>query len=316
MDACEYIVMGGGGVKGLMYIGMIKAFDDHLPSRIGRTRSEYMQGIKGFAGTSVGAFASLMLLLNLNTDTIDAIVRPVVNSFRSLMPRPDISLMINSFGLDNGDAMRGVITNALHVAGLCSDATFHDLQRLLQKEYRCVATDLQTQEPVVFSAEKTPQVRIVDAVFMSMCVPFMWAPMKHDGHYMIDGSLTQNMPNVYPEEKTLFIDFEDTKVPYRVDTLNDFIMSVLQLTTDRNSDWYHHNSNKIIMRAPKKMGADFPMNLDVGTETIQARLRCGYASTLASLYPRFQITIEEAIEMVYAIALEQQHLAMAIGAEL
>ena len=44
-------------------------------------------------------------------------------------------MLINSFGLDDGQAIRDIISATLRTAGIYDGATFQDLKRLLHKDF-------------------------------------------------------------------------------------------------------------------------------------------------------------------------------------
>jgi predicted acylesterase/phospholipase RssA len=202
MRSCKYISCAGGGNKGIMYLGMLSACEQHFEKWYGISWSEYIDGIKGFAGSSIGTLVSLTMLLNLPVTRVKKICQPLLNDMRNLVPRPDFTALFTEFGIENGDALRQLVIDLLQSAGLCKTATFADIQRMLRKKFVCVATDIHTTKPVLFSPQTTPNVTICDAVFMSMCIPFLFAPMKHEEHYCVDGALSCNLLSCFPENET------------------------------------------------------------------------------------------------------------------
>lgn len=313
MKNVQYISCGGGGTKGIMYFGMLSALEEHLPNVIGMTLSEYLQQILGFAGTSVGALASLMLLLNLSPERAHDVFAPQLASMRTIMPRPDLSMLVTMYGLDDGQALRDLIHTALRAGGICEDATFNDIRRLLKRDYVCVATDVHTKNPVYFSVHTTPNMKIVDAVYMSMCIPFVFVPMHHHDRMCVDGSLSHNVPRYFADDLTLFIDFDQPEQATKVENLNDYIMAIFGMTTDTSFAYREHEH--LLLRLPTTMANEYAMNFDVSPTTTLMRIHCGYASTLMYLYPDFMSTIVFVLEMAYFVALEHQQLMLVIGDE-
>ena len=62
--------------KGVMYLGMYKAFEDHFELRQGKSFQRFLSGIKA-AGTSIGSLFALALYLNLSYDDLMEIARRV-----------------------------------------------------------------------------------------------------------------------------------------------------------------------------------------------------------------------------------------------
>src|SRR6202790_3421509 len=55
--------------------------------------------------------------------------------------------------------------------------------------FRCVATDLNTLSPVVFSKGSVAQ-----AIRASISIPGIFPPVKYNDHYLVDGAIVDNLP--------------------------------------------------------------------------------------------------------------------------
>ena len=78
----------------------------------------------GFSGCSVGALFSLALLLKVPIDVIEDVCKKYLLNMKNLLPRPDIAMMWNEYGLDHGNALRSIIHNILRAGGICENITF------------------------------------------------------------------------------------------------------------------------------------------------------------------------------------------------
>lgn len=315
MDKCTCVSIQGGGSKGLMCIGMIMALDDHLPLKLKRSRSEYFNQIKMFSGCSVGSMVALMLLVNIETAFIREVLQPILSSSHSILPNPDISNLINNFGLDDARAIRWIVYKTLRSAGMCDDATFRDIERLLHKKFTCVATDLKSKRPVYFSADDTPDVKVADAIIMSCTLPFIFSPMKHKGHVMVDGCLSHLMPRNTILEETLFIEFGETTEPDEINSLNDYIYSILRMTVERTDGSWYRDRPHITLQLPSSMDLNAFRDFSSMDDTrLNAIVKAGYASTMMFLYSNYISTIEAVIYMVYETIL-QQYCCSELGPE-
>ena len=117
------------------------------------------------------------------------------------------------------------------------------------------------------------------------------------------------MPNIFPEDQTLFIDFDMPGQKNRVTNMNDYLMAIFGMTVDY-SQWYRQNTC-LLLRLPKCMSEEYSMDFDVTSQTAWLRIKCGFASVLMMLYPNFLSTMVLVIEVTYAVALEQQQLMWA-----
>lgn len=204
MEEPQYVSFGSGGIKGAMYIGVLKAFFENWPSDF-RT---FLDNIRGACGSSIGALFALMLILKLDSSVIVSLTRPIVDNSRNLFPRLDVTMLVTEYGIDDGSVLRSIIRTTLNAGGISDAITFSGLHSLLKRDFRCVGTNMRTRQAVHFSHVETPDAKVLDAIYMSMCIPFMFTPQKHKGDIVLDGSLVESVMRVFPAEKTLHICFE------------------------------------------------------------------------------------------------------------
>lgn len=192
------LVLSGGGAVGLTHIGVMKAFEENeIP-------------IDYIAGSSMGALIGAMYAAGLSPWQIDSLFntdRYKLMASGGLQDEyifyfkedvPDASLINLKFDLDTSlqaslptnlrspvlidyEQMRG-FAGASAVSGSNMDSLF--------VPYRCVASDITAQRPVVFSKGDLAQ-----AVRASMSYPFYFKPIRIDGHLMMDGGLYNNFPS-------------------------------------------------------------------------------------------------------------------------
>ena len=195
----RYLVFGGGGTHGVTYLGALSALER------ARGMDCSLWDLAGVAGTSAGSVAALMVLLGLSHDTRHRLTR-ALSDMTSVVPCPDLHLFYRSFGWDGGARFRALLQEALQEGGLSPEATLADVRRLVRREFACVCTDLVACAPVVLSATTYPKMRVVDAVYASCCVPFLFVPLQVDGRVFVDGCLTRNVPtDLFPPEETLVV---------------------------------------------------------------------------------------------------------------
>ena len=79
----ENLVLSGGGIKGYIHIGVLKALQE----------KGYLNTIKRFCGTSIGAFVSLLLVLSLSPEQIEELFLQMnLQAFLQLIPEQILSL--------------------------------------------------------------------------------------------------------------------------------------------------------------------------------------------------------------------------------
>jgi len=282
-----------------MYLGAISALEQHLKVETdGVDFSEFVSRLRGTAGTSIGALAALSLLLGLSTQDLYPLMIPIYESFRNIAPRPDITSLISNYGLDNGNELRSLVRGVLQLGCISGDITFKDMYRLLKREFVCCASNLHTHEVKYFNAQNTPEVKVVDAVYMSMTIPFVFVPHRYNGELYVDGALTHNIPQCFDPLETLFFTFETSERRIQIENLSDFLQSLCGFSQDALPVDSCHT---IRMELPIMLLNEPTINFSTRAtgSGFDRRIACGYASALNLIRPNFFKTVEVVIEAVF-----------------
>jgi NTE family protein len=236
------LVFEGAGIRGIAYAGAINALDQR----------NVLQHIERVGGTSAGAITALLVSIGYTSEEIKDIIH--TTSFRKfndghLFFPGGITRLKKYFGWYRGkrfnDWLKVMIANKTGF----SDLTFAQLEQKGFKKLYVTATSLTAQEVIIFSAENFPNVKIADAVRMSMNIPLYFEPiyMNNQGdifyrpkvkeglHLMVDGGFTANFPIRL---------FDSTK--YMGETTNKFIINpqTLGFRIDREEQIINDTSDK------------------------------------------------------------------------
>ena len=190
------LALGGGGARGTAHIGVIRMLEQlHIP-------------IDYVAGTSMGSIIGGLYSCGYTPDDMEKLIGsiPWDTLFRDAPERKDQSfrqkeddfdhLIPFEFGLNlkKGGLLLppGLIAGSklgfvLESATLpCSSVTNFDQLRI---PFRAVATDIQTGKPYVMSSGNLARV-----IRASMAIPAGFTPVEIDGHLLIDGGESENLP--------------------------------------------------------------------------------------------------------------------------
>jgi hypothetical protein len=100
-----------------------------------------------------------------------------------------------TFGLDDGSNLKKFLESIMRVVIKIDPAiTFSGLAKKIR--FKCWATDLNTRSIREFSVEKTPNVRIIEALHASMAIPLYFTPVQdpETGHMLSDGGIQGSLP--------------------------------------------------------------------------------------------------------------------------
>ena len=224
-------VFGGGGIRGMCYIGAISAL------------KELDIQINSLAGSSVGAvFASLFAAGYDELQIKDLFLDFNFNMFRDL----NINFFDNDLSISKGeiflDWLRDKISSK--VWGQNSSArksvTFSDLKT----DLHILTLDLNTNMPYIFSKKTTPDVDIAFAVRCSAGLPGLMKPVSYNGMLLVDGDLIKSWPasKIYhdldnPDSRILEFRLEGSRDGSDLKNPIDYLSSVINVV------WYLSTEN-------------------------------------------------------------------------
>lgn len=173
------IALGGGGVRGLAAVPILKMLD------------ELDIEVTHVAGTSMGAILGALYALGLSGEDIESRVRDHIvlkgEGIRSIyQKRKHLLRWLRVFGITTE---RGGILSAdgafKHLFSEISEKDFSDCTR----KFVAVATDYWTADEIVLE-----EGALLPAVKASMAIPGIFHPIRLDDRLLVDGGLANNVP--------------------------------------------------------------------------------------------------------------------------
>lgn len=311
MNECTYYCFQGAGLKIVAYLGLVEAWAKHFPSRYGVEWNEHVRtNVRGACGASAGAGVALAVCLNLPVGAMRRILEPVMSNAKVILPYMDIAELWQNYGFERGGALRDMIHALLREGGLSPTIDFRSLHRLTAKEFACTGTNLSTQKSVVFSLQTTPDMLVADALFISMCVPIMFAPVKYNGEYYVDGALSCNTPSVFPIECTLVCGVDGTR-HVSITKWQEFIGAILSIGLAAQEAHEALLSKECktyvcIFQTPVLTHLE-PMDLNMDASIKTQLFMCGYATGTLVLYP----FLRDGLRLLLAVVTRLRELVVA-----
>lgn len=195
------LVFEGAGIRGIAYCGAIHELETRnlLPS------------VEKVGGTSAGAIVALTLSLGYSSNEINDIISSTnfkrFNDGRYLFAG-GINRTGKYFGWYRGNKFESWLEKIITAKTGNADITFAELQNKGYKDLYVTGTCLNKQQLVFFSHETYPNMRVKDAVRISMSIPLYFEavfidtegkvvrhPRRKEGlDVMVDGGFTGNFP--------------------------------------------------------------------------------------------------------------------------
>ena len=183
------LVFEGGGVKGIAYVGVMRAL----------RRQGALDHVMRYGGTSAGAINALMVALGYDDEEQLEIMRSV--DFRKFMDNDfgfvrDGWRLAKEFGWNRGEFFSGWIGELIRHKLGTADATFDDLHLATASELHVVGANLATGFAEVFSHERHADMPLARAVRISMSLPLFFAAVRWGPRrdVYVDGGLILNYP--------------------------------------------------------------------------------------------------------------------------
>lgn len=167
------LVLGGGGMRGMAHIGVLKAM-----ATLG---IEY----DAVVGTSIGSLVGAMAAARRPIEEIEELVGDIqkdeyfrLNFVKLLMKGTSAPSMYR------GDRFRDRIRSFLP-EGSCAE---------LAVPFFCNATRLETGGSVFWGTPGFDDLPVVDAVYASCALPGVFEPLLHEGYHYMDGGIVDAVP--------------------------------------------------------------------------------------------------------------------------
>jgi len=187
-----HVVLSGGGIRGLCYLGMLKAIEDALRAR-GSSYAHFVDGLEVCVGTSIGALVALLLALELPVAALHFVQRPDGTVASDMLPEM-CGDVFRQRALDDGESLVHMAQTLLRQRHFSTSITLKELHRCTGKRLVCVATDVGRLVAVYLDANTAPTMAVADAVAASMRVPLLYAPHEVGDRVLADGCLMDNFP--------------------------------------------------------------------------------------------------------------------------
>ena len=171
-----------------------------------KARESQLVDVQEISGSSAGSILTLFLAMGMS---VDEILETAVSINISNFFKIKLGSFFTKFGFVD---MQPIRKKLVDICG--SDPTFDDLEMKIYISAFC----LNTSETVYFSKDSHPDMKVIDAVCMSMAVPFIFSCGTYMDKTYVDGGMKEEYP------LTPFLD----KKPYEITCMKVIINQIYQ----------------------------------------------------------------------------------------
>ncbi len=240
---CRALVLAGGGVRGLAFVGALRALADACGG------DAWLGRLAHLVGASVGALVALLLALGGRLDELERDLCSLVAA--DLFDAPDLVALVTRvrlnagdrlrMGMDRGDRLREWLAERVARRFPAEDPRAVSFAQLLRSTGKrlVVSVSRMDREPLIHaeyhSAAATPHRSVVESVACSMTLPLLFAPADDPaapGARLFDGGVSDNLPFAAVDRgvPALGIRFAPVRPSGPCDSLLDFVWRLLSST--------------------------------------------------------------------------------------
>lgn len=194
------ILNSGGGIRGIAYVGVFKKLEEIINARkLAESMENFNEeectipkiNIKTICGVSAGSMFGLTYVLGYNyVEMLEVVLTTKFDKFKNIK----IMNFLNNYGLDTGENLINWLGDLMIKKGFDKDITFNDFYEKTKIDFQVMATNLNKYCYTKFNYICTPNVKVLDAVRMSISIPFVFTANKYEGDIHVDGGLIDNYP--------------------------------------------------------------------------------------------------------------------------
>jgi len=213
----KYLVIGPGGMGIFGYLGYLKKIETKLDK------------VEGYSGASAGSILVICLAFG---KTIDEILNFLLELDPNRLSKINLKRFMNSYGFISTDLFKEKL-----IEFIGGDYKFKDVEKDLYISSFCVNRG----NTEYFSKYNYPDMSILDAMCMSVSIPFLFETIKFNEMNYIDGGTMETLPLLpfIDKEDTFCLKINDNRVPQlEINSVRDYA-SILFRSLMKNRQSYH-----------------------------------------------------------------------------
>ena len=168
----KHIVLAGGGAMGFAFYGALR---ESCYKEIWKH-----ENIETIYGTSIGTIIGVMLSLGYDWNVLDDFIikRPWQNVFKFQLP---MALnVITKQGIFDRSTINALFLPLFKGKDIPIDINLLDFYHLTKREIHFITTELNAMEIEDISYKTHPEWKVLDAVYASCCLPFLFSPFYYE----------------------------------------------------------------------------------------------------------------------------------------
>lgn len=178
----KYLAIGPGAMGLFVFIGALHKLEE----------ANHLTDLEEISGSSAGSLLAFFHLLT-KRNTIKTFDYALKTPIKQIM-KPNIKSLVNNYGVVPMSKVRKVLSEACLEFTMKNEITFEELYRWCPIKFHVAAYCVDLKRTDYFSVDQTPHMSVLDAVCMSITVPFLFSVSRFNGWHYVDGGTAENLP--------------------------------------------------------------------------------------------------------------------------
>jgi hypothetical protein len=284
----DVIVISGGGLKGMSYIGILDAIFEKVQLK------QFIENgkIDTLCGSSIGSIICLGICLGYTIEEMKNKMKEIslkTNQMFSFAPKEKpgkhlLSLLTNHFSITDGKFIDQEIDNIfIFKKRDPQKLTFSQLYKECKMNLVVSGSNITKSEPVYFSYSRTPDILVRDAIRISTRIPIILPPVQLGTELYVDGDIFDSFP-ISGAEKEIYKKAKKGNMlgimryyqnnQHNIEDFFDYIYSIVRGVAGRFMNMFSHKFDKYVVKIPA--GKNIDPDLFFTEEELEKLYQVGY----------------------------------------
>ena len=230
------LCLSGGGITGFVHLGVLQYLEDvHL-----------VHQIDTIVCTSIGAVVGTLFAVGLKPSIVNEYLLRINHD---ILQYNKVHEFFTAFGMDSGEYFIAKLIDILIENKIPPRITFGDVYTLFQKDLVITGTNISKHCTTYFNRHDYADMRVVDAIRISISIPFLFSAVMFNNDIYVDGGITDNYPishclNIIADKNTYMTDatnyvigcYIESMNPKEIRNIEDYIYGIFACCLKRAQD--------------------------------------------------------------------------------
>jgi predicted patatin/cPLA2 family phospholipase len=186
-SSIKHLVLSGGGMLGISYLGLIKYLEENLQTSL-------QNNLLSITGCSAGAIIGSLIAIGSTYKELITIIKTMnFKDYININAESIINFM-RVKGLESGKNLINFIKNFIKDKTDNENITFKEIKDKYNIELQIGVTNLSKSRFELMNSVNTPDVPIHKAISASIAIPFVFEPIVIGDDIFCDGGILNNLP--------------------------------------------------------------------------------------------------------------------------